>query len=343
MRQLDLEWLNDALPAAITGFSETPLDHLGRQGRLSYLDLEFTSEGDFPNRLVVKRTGEGSVADLSHGLDCFRREVETYRRGDAFMGVPMLACYQADYDPDTGDMLVLLEDISDLFASERQFTFTMTVADAGFRAASYAGLHAKHWLDSSLEDEDWLLDLRPIDNRAFEHFIPDVPGVVQTCLRVLEPVLNPYWTAMLEALLNYDQLKTRFLPDSWTLIHGDGNGGNSVFRDDKLVLMDWNLTGLGDPGMDLAWVLTNETSESIRAIDATIDSYQMAMRRGGVTLSRDDIVSSMQKGAIRNLLAECERSSHVDALSEEAIAEGAQRLDIREQNFRYLGVERLLG
>ena len=115
VKPLSLGLLNEILPVEVIEFSETPMDHFGRQGSITYLDLQVRESTGFPKRLVVKRIAEGEVADLSHDLDCFEREVEAYKRGSAFFGVSMLKCYHAEYDADNCDMLLILEDVSYLF------------------------------------------------------------------------------------------------------------------------------------------------------------------------------------------------------------------------------------
>ena len=41
----------------------------------------------------------------------------------------------------------------------------------------------------------------------------------------------------------------------FTLTHGDFRLGNFIWRDDRIVaFLDWEMPGIGDPMMDLAWI-----------------------------------------------------------------------------------------
>ncbi|XOV86971.1 MAG: phosphotransferase family protein [Pseudomonadota bacterium] len=342
MRSLNLDWLNQFIPADIADFSLTPMEHYGLQGSLSFLDLEFAGPSDLPGRWVVKRAGGGELEVFSHALGCFEREVEAYKRGQEYMGVPMLMCLHADYDSVTRDMIIVLEDISHLRDTRRHHTETMRIDDAVRRAETYAALHAPRWNDPSLAREDWLFDLRSVENKGFEMLITDIPTMVQTAIVRHERLLNDYLLTLFEHLLDYDRLKERLPLTPATLIHGDANGGNSVFRGDELILMDWALAAHGAPGTDLAWILHHETDGATAAIDATVNSYRAAMKRYNVPMTHREVIDLLRHGAVINLIAEIERWLRSDDIPTEAEPRARANLNQRALNYRHIGLEKLL-
>ncbi len=80
----------------------------------------------------------------------------------------------------------------------------------------------------------------------------------------IERYLNWYWkTAQWSGFPSIDRLRRclqwlfdnqpSYHPDDWTLIHGDANLANYMFRNDRLVaILDWELAGIGSPSMDVA-------------------------------------------------------------------------------------------
>ncbi|MDE0063454.1 MAG: phosphotransferase family protein [Gammaproteobacteria bacterium] len=80
----------------------------------------------------------------------------------------------------------------------------------------------------------------------------------------IERYLNWYWkTAEWSGFPSIDRLQRcrQWLFDNqpsyhsgeWTLVHGDANLANYMFRNDRLVaILDWELAGIGSPSMDIA-------------------------------------------------------------------------------------------
>lgn len=105
-------------------------------------------------------------------------------------------------------------------------------------------LAAIHGLATDGRDLGFLADERPVDAEAH---LDEMEAMVRRYRREPEPIVA-------DAL---GWLRSH-LPDcsEVTLVHGDYRTGNMIFADDRIVaVLDWEFTRLGDPMIDVAWVL----------------------------------------------------------------------------------------
>ena len=212
--------------------------------------LELTGEQPFAS-LVAKfpSPSEGNRA-VAHLYNMYGREVEFYQHIAPRLSLRTPECYFAEFDPETQDFVLLIEDLLDFEIGDRVVGCSLDQARSVF--STVAELHASAWQpDASFGliphnnpaqrdrmiagfDMGW-----PVVMEAFRELVPDsalIAGekMAQATPWLLEEMCKP----------------------PLCLTHADVRLDNVFFGEDEICLVDWQSVCTSGPEQDLAYFLT---------------------------------------------------------------------------------------
>ena len=288
--ELTPEWLTDALRAdgaisasRVTGVSTTPVgEGIGMLGILTRAALEYDKpEAGAPASVVGKfATPVESNRAVAMAYRLYEREVGFYREIAPNIDVSAPHCYAAEVEPESGDCILLLEDLSDMRTGDQVAGCTAATAQQIIDAV--VPLHAKYWG----HPEDLTVKSVPrIDGEA------QSAGITAGCQAGWDPCMASFGHVVAEEI---KAARDRFLaavPEIHkmigrrvqTIVHGDVRLDNIMFDESKIVLLDWALsisTGL----QDVAYLLSqNVTTEERRAHESElIEHYRSRLAEHGI-------------------------------------------------------------
>lgn len=260
--QLTAEWLSDAIGTPVSSFSTEQIGvGVGLMGRLFRVAME-TSGG--PSSAVAKfpALDEGARMHVAEPLRFYEKEVRFYREGAADTPIPTPKAFAAEYDPASGDFVLLLEDLS-ARRMEDQIA-GCSAEDARTAVDALVDLHA-HWWERDFPE--WL----PL------YSDPPYPQVIAGmykqawphALEVFEGHLSPEMLAYGE---RYPDLVDWFMGElgvpPHTMCHGDFRLDNLFFGsapgDPPLTVVDWQIAFRGRGGYDLAYFVSQSLPTEVR-------------------------------------------------------------------------------
>jgi aminoglycoside phosphotransferase (APT) family kinase protein len=206
-----------------------------------------------PQSLIAKLppADPGLRAQLQ-AMGFFDREVRFYRTLAQVTPVRTPTCYLAEADPDTGDALLLLEDLHP--ARNGDSVAEGTVEDVTAVLVALAALHARWWEDPAVRDQPWTRlpsMLAPAAvTEVFERSWPSFLSRLSPSADVDVSATKTWISSRLN-----DAATTLFENGPRTLIHNDVQGDNLFFSHDPtrpVIFIDWQLMTCGRGVIDVA-------------------------------------------------------------------------------------------
>src|SRR4051812_42557704 len=138
-RAITAEWLTDALhaggclePAAwvATVVHEPMAGVVGLLSEVARLRLTFAGASPgAPTTLIAKCAAEAPEnRQMAMAVGCYEREVRFYQQIAPRLGVRVPGCFAADLDEDTGEFVLLLEDLTDISVGDQLLGATVEQA-----------------------------------------------------------------------------------------------------------------------------------------------------------------------------------------------------------------------
>jgi hypothetical protein len=157
------KWLTDVLRSSghigrgdvITGWKTTPIGAgVGLLSDIAKLDLEYGA-GTGPLAAVIAKFATSSAQNraVAQGLHMYEREVRFYQNLAADVGGCCPLSFYSHVEPSTGDMVLLMEDLSDYRPGDQTRGCSLAEAEVAIGAA--ARLHAATWHAEGREDLLW--------------------------------------------------------------------------------------------------------------------------------------------------------------------------------------------
>ena len=288
--ELTPEWLTERLretgairDSRVIGLSTTPVgEGIGMLGILARVALEYDKpENGAPSSLVGKFAspvpGNRAVA-MAYRM--YEREVGFYREIAPTIDVAAPRCYAAEVEPDSGDCVLLLEDLSQMRTGDQVAGCTAETAKQIIDAV--VPLHAKYWG----HPEDLAVKSVPrIDGEA------QIAGITAGCEAGWDPCMAVFGDVVADEIKAARDTFLAAVPEIHrmigrrvqTIIHGDVRLDNLMFDESKIVLLDWALsisTGL----QDVAYLLSqNVTTDERRAHETELlEHYQRRLAERGI-------------------------------------------------------------
>ena len=271
--------------AAVVAVDVGVVGEVGMTGQIFRVGIRYDdAPAGAPGSVVAKLSGSSpEVRDVVHSMGFYAREIGTYRELAPRCPLRMPRCYFTALDEDTGDSVILLEDLTDL----RQLVHTGgPVFEVEHLVADLALLHATWWNDDHLSELPWLAlqgILTPVQGPG--HLAQTWP----TFLDRLSAPITPELLATYALLMRYlEPVSTNlFNEPPLTLIHNDVQGDNLLWQEgaeSPVVLIDWQLATRARGVVDVAGFLCGhlDTEERRRHEHRLLRSYHTDLMQSGI-------------------------------------------------------------
>ena len=226
------------------------------------------SEGDGaagPDTVVIKfATLVEANRAIAMNTNMYQREIDFFRSIAPRVEMPLAACYFADIVKETGDNIVVLEDLKAYRAGDQ-----LTGIDLGEAKAiidAYVPLNAAFW---GKTDDPLLDDCMRIDSSYVEPFLPGVYGTWERCRELFADSFAPDVLAALPRYIDSMRDLHRLMGErTQTLVHGDIRLDNVMFgqtaEQAPIVLIDWQAIMVSNPMQDLGYMLSQSMDTELR-------------------------------------------------------------------------------
>ncbi len=327
--ELTTDWLQAGLGeatggATITGFT-TEVIGIGEgfMGQLARVRLTYAEDGLSPPRSVIAKfaAAASETLEMARDQNLYQREIGFYRNIGHRAGVPVPTCYFSEIDDESYRFAMLLEDLapgvpSDQVAGTSRETSREVIEQ-------FATLHAKWWNSEELEGYAWarwlMKEVSMEDGLAlFEEGMRQAEETgrfdAYPEIKRLLPLLPP--------LFKLDPAP----PFPFTLTHGDLRSDNIIepsAEGGRFAIIDWQLSGVGDPVNDITrWLVQSISIEDRRATEQDLlKLYHRRLVEAGVTgFSYRKFINAYKTNLIVVLLLFSMSLDAVDHSSERATA-----------------------
>jgi len=290
LEELTAEWLQKVLSPhldgeSIAGFSKEIIGvGEGFMGQLARITLTYNrDQSTAPKTIIAKFAAvRQDTRDMAADRNLYKREIGFYRDIGEKSGVPIPKCYYADYFEENNQFILLIEDLAPGEPSNQ--------IEGTDRATSkkvienFASLHAKWWNSKNLESLDWAkwqITEMPKE-KSIAMFEKGYKEIELTGKFDKYPELKRLMK-LLPPLLKFDPAP----PFPFSLTHGDLRSDNVIrpSRDGgRFAVIDWQISGIGDPISDIAyWMILSLSIEERRATEETLlKLYHQKLIENGV-------------------------------------------------------------
>lgn len=223
------------------------------------MNLRFALEGEgVPQSVVVKLASTDPTSRATGiALRNYEREVRFYREIASTVDVRAPHCHFADWNPESGDFVIVLEDLAPAVQGNQITGCTLDEARAA--VAELAKLHGPRWNDPTLSGIDWLGRRESGDDAAQLNgiFAAVKPGFLATFGEALRDVAGADGPAMVDELGAKIPAYVAAKTPPYTVTHGDYRLDNMLFSADgtACAVVDWQTPGHGNGVSDLAYFI----------------------------------------------------------------------------------------
>lgn len=267
---LTADWLTDALrrhdstrDVTVTRFAVMPLDeNKGFYGQLVRLSLDYANSKTAAPQTLIAKFSSTTPEMRKRSVDSYEREVRFYQQLASATDLPTPLCYYAAINLETGEHILLLQDLSPMQSGSR--VAGCTPDQARLAIAHIAKLHLHWWGRTGEATLDWLAD-GDVDLNADlmrQHYEQWWPRFYEQAKHNLPDELTD-----LSMRLGDERARIRrrvFGSSPRTLIHRDYQLENLFFGKGKeFAIVDWQFLSRGRGVWDVAYFL----SESLLPAD----------------------------------------------------------------------------
>jgi Phosphotransferase enzyme family len=254
----------------------------GQMAESVRLTLRYDGPSDGPPSLVAKSSSKdpGSRA-VGRALRAYEVEVGFYRELAPTLGVDCPACYLAEIDLDTGDFMLLLEDLTSAVPGDDLDGCGPDLAEQVLRQC--VAFHSARWGDPSLQAIAWLN--RRTSRSAAKLSAPLVTGLPSFLDRFGDRLDDDICRGLERAVGSaYGWWGDERGPK--TVFHGDLRLDNLMLDPERrgVWVIDWQTVVLGDGVADVSYFLGGCLLPGVRrtAERALVRDYFEGLRRAGV-------------------------------------------------------------
>jgi aminoglycoside/choline kinase family phosphotransferase len=287
VEDISAAWLTEALSRRHPGLVVASARHddvIAGTGTKVTVDVEFNDVGraaGIPGRLLVKGAFSGhQYTEIVSPL--YVREARFFRDIAPGMTINVPRCEFAEFEPDSGQGVVVLEDLRLRGVTFGRATEPVAAEMAAAMLTLLAQLHAATWGRADIHDFGVWPDFLPsLLNR-------DDPNAYWSAPSWTASMRKPQAAAVPERWRDYDVLE-RAVRAMWAthetgprcLVHGDPHLGNWFYTsDDRPGLLDWQMTMAGPWATDFTEFLVSAlTIEARRAHERDLLTHYLDQLR----------------------------------------------------------------
>jgi hypothetical protein len=330
--QLTTRWLTRVMRergalgsnGSVAGFEVTPLDEPGQLAEVRRISLSYTGEASrAPRTLVAKFPAVFEQArHLARQYGSYLKETRFYQQLGEWTGGIVPVCYAAEFDPETHDFVLLLEDLG----GSRGGDFLLSEPDDVAVALEHlATLHARWWEHPALGALTW--PFRPDDaelSRLLKATLAGMLPVIQTMFG--RYVSRSAFAALQKTIKLWDDIE-KYQKGPYTICHGDCHLKQMMFPAEKggrFVLLDWQTTSVNWGAVDVGRTLmTSLSPEDRRAHERSlVEGYHRALQAQGIAdMDIDRLWLLIRLSAVNSFLINALACLQTDAEILHAIAQ----------------------
>lgn len=297
------ELLTGSLPTAAEVTSITPAAvGTGQMGENVRFSLTWDrDDANLPASVIGKFPSDDPVSRAT-GLAtrAYEREVFFYRHVADTVDIRTPQCFHADVDLETGDFVLLMEDLAPRVQGDQLGGCRPGEAESA--VDELIALQAPRWDDESLHEHAWMSRRDPesvggtaaIYGAVLDGFVAQIGPHMQPehvdVARRLGTVIGEWLTGT---------------PGPWTVTHGDYRLDNMLTHlEHRLTVVDWQTTGHGTPWTDLAYFLGTglEPADRRQAESALFDRYLAGLGARGLEVDRAAAGEGVRRQSLAGLL-----------------------------------------
>jgi aminoglycoside phosphotransferase (APT) family kinase protein len=289
---------------------------------------------DAPRSLVAKlASGFEPVRRSARAIGLYEREVRFYQEIAPDAGIPVPRCYFAEIDLETGEFLLLLEDLSDCRNGD---FWVSSLEDLTLAIDALAPFHARWWCSPALRTLAWV---RQPDDAAYHQLLA---SVLRGCL----PAVQQRWPARFAGYLGrtsarlaerWEAYAASLSGTPWTLVHTDFHPKQMFFPTaaaGRFAVFDWQSVAVGRAEADLSRILLSGLRDADLVVhqDALVARYHGALTRAGVDYPLERLTERTRLTMLNSLfiIIYALASTDVRILEESGAARG---VDLEERLF----------
>jgi len=223
--------------------------------------LHVTGDAGLPSSLVVKLPAQSEARGAMEMMGGYTREVTFYQRvaGSAPMGTPHV--YAARMAQDSGEFVLLLEDLQDWDNADHLAGLSLDRARCGI--THLAGLHA--WSNDPA-NADVLEAFPSMNTPMMRDLLPSAFGVGwQTYRESTATRVSPAVATFAERFAEHAPTALKALTERATLVHGDFRADNMFFAEDQLKVVDFQFAAQAVGAADIGYLLSQGLPAAVRA------------------------------------------------------------------------------
>ena len=295
---LATDWLSEKVGGTVSSFESEQIGiGVGLLGRLYRLKL--TGDESAPSQVIAKfpTLDEGARMNVIEPLRFYEKEVNFYKQDPDTIPVATPEVFAAEFDPATGDFVLLFEDCSGRRMEDQ--IAGCSIADAEAAIDAMVPLHA-HWWEGDFSSVPWL--------SAYNE--PPYPQVLAAMFKQAWPrALEAFGDHLSETHLEYGERFVDLVP--WfmegatkaplTFCHGDYRLDNLFFgtkpEHAPVTIVDWQIAFRGRGGYDLGYFVSQSlATEDRRASEqALIERYRSALAARGIDYPQDELMTDYRR------------------------------------------------
>jgi hypothetical protein len=279
--QLSAEWLSTVLGRPIHDFSVERFSE--GTGIIAWVMRLVLVSDDGGAESVIAKLPSASPENraVAAAFDMYQREVGFYRDIEPHVSIRTPRCLHAQIEPDSGDFVLLLEDLRKLRIGDQVLGCSLDEAKAVLRAL--AGLHASSWQAKRLPD------------LVSHHNEKQVQGMIGG-FEAGWPVVSSRFSDVIPASASkagermpgaVDRLLTTLCVEPVCVSHADVRLDNIFFDDkasgdDEVALVDWQSVCTSAPEQDVAYFLTQSVPKEVLGREDLLGYYHTELTRRGI-------------------------------------------------------------
>lgn len=286
---LSADWLNQVLPFAENQISDFDAKIIGVgegfMGQLARVTLSYQDKpADAPETMIAKFAATADKTRMmAKEQNYYAKEIGFYRDIGHNVGVRVPNCYHASHDEESNHFALLLEDMAPALPSDQ--VEGTSVEGSRMVIEAFAKIHAKWWNSEELANLDWaqpFVTSRPI-KESLEILHYSIKQSEETGRFDRYPEMKRL-QHLLPPLCRMEPPP----PFPYTLNHGDLRSDNVFLPGPdggEFAMIDWQLSGMAQPMMDISrWLTQSITVEQRRATEEELlKLYHEKLLEYGVT------------------------------------------------------------
>jgi hypothetical protein len=280
-----VEWLSKALGGNVSTYTTTILGTgKGFTGQVVRLGIQYVGHShDAPQTVIAKFPPVDSRARLAlNAYRIYEKEAAFYRELAGSINLRTPTPYYVDVDPDTGESVLLLEDLSN--ARPLNPLLGLTPDEAEFAVVALAQFHASWWESTKLRQYSWLKDFDWNSDAYQERYNATYSSFLETTRDAIPRRLADLGDRLRHHVAS---IKRDLSRPPITFLHGDFHPNNLFIMNKprSLAVVDWQICSRGRSARDLMYFITAALPlDARRACDIDlIRKYHAELTANGVT------------------------------------------------------------